>query len=185
MGIIEVIIIGIGLAMDAFAASVCKGLSIKNMNWKKGIVVGLYFGIFQGIMPLIGYILGKSFENFIIDIDHWIAFLLLGFIGVRMISEALKSLECPVGEINFKTMVPLAVATSIDALAVGVTFAFLNVNIVLAIAIIGIVTFILSIVGVKVGNIFGDRYKKKAEIFGGVILILIGIKILLEHLSII
>jgi putative Mn2+ efflux pump MntP len=172
--------------MDAFAVSICKGLSMKKMEWKKAGIIGLYFGGFQALMPVIGYLLGKSFESKITSIDHWIAFVLLAFIGLNMIREAFsKEEEKADDKIDFKTMFVLAVATSIDALSVGITFAFLNVNLILAISLIGIITFILSIIGVKVGNVFGDKYEAKAEFVGGVILILLGVKILLEHLGII
>ncbi len=186
MGIVEIIFIAIGLAMDAFAVSVCKGLSMKKMSWKKAIIIALYFGIFQALMPVIGYALGIGFEESIKFIDHWIAFCLLAFIGGNMIKEALSKEEDDNqnDDVNFKTMVVLAVATSIDALAVGVTFAFLNVNLIFAISIIGILTFIISLLGVKIGNVFGDKFEKKAELAGGIILILIGLKILLEHLGI-
>ena len=186
MGIVEIIFIAIGLAMDAFAVSVCKGLSMKKMSWKKAIIIALYFGIFQALMPVIGYALGIGFEESIKFIDHWIAFGLLAFIGGNMIKEALSKEEDDNqnDDVNFKTMVVLAVATSIDALAVGVTFAFLNVNLILAISIIGVLTFIISLLGVKIGNVFGDKFEKKAELAGGIILILIGLKILLEHLGI-
>lgn len=186
MGIIEILLISIGLGMDSFAVSVCKGLSMKKMDWKKAIVIGLYFGGFQALMPVIGYFLGKGFENTIASIDHWVAFILLGFIGIKMIKDALKKeSENSNDKVDFKTMIVLAIATSIDALAVGITFAFLNVNIVQAVSIIGIVAFVLSMLGVKIGNIFGDKYEKKAELIGGIILILMGLKILLEHLNII
>ena len=186
MGIIEIILIAVSLAMDAFAVSICKGLSMIKMDWKKAIIIGLYFGIFQGGMPLIGYFLGVGFEESIKFIDHWIAFGLLAFIGGNMIKEALsKNDEDEVDDsVDFKTMIVLAIATSIDALAVGVTFAFLNVNILLAVALIGIITFVISCIGVKLGNVFGDKYEKKAELAGGVVLVLIGLKILLEHLGI-
>ena len=186
MGIVEIIFIAIGLAMDAFAVSVCKGLSMKKMSWKKAIIIALYFGIFQALMPVIGYALGIGFEESIKFIDHWIAFGLLAFIGGNMIKEALSKEEDDNqnDNVNFKTMVVLAVATSIDALAVGVTFAFLNVNLIFAISIIGVLTFIISLLGVKIGNVFGDKFEKKAELAGGIILILIGLKILLEHLGI-
>lgn len=186
MGLIEIILISISLAMDAFAVSICKGLSMKKMDWKKAIIIGLYFGIFQGAMPIIGYILGVGFEESIRFIDHWIAFGLLVFIGGNMIREALskKSDDDEIDDkVDFKTMVVLAIATSIDALAVGVTFSFLNVNIVLAVSLIAIITFVISCFGVKLGNVFGDKYEKKAEITGGIVLILIGLKILLEHLG--
>ena len=185
MGIIELIVLSIGLAMDAFAVAVCKGLSMSKMNWKKACIVGAYFGIFQAAMPLIGYLLGISFQDKIASIDHWIAFVLLGAIGINMIKEAIsKDKESSNDSVKFKDMLILAIATSIDALAVGITFAFLKVNILLAISLIGIITFVLSIIGVKIGNIFGDKYEKKAEFAGGTILILLGIKILLEHLGI-
>ena len=183
MGIIEIILIGISLAMDAFAVAICKGLSMKKMEWKKAIIVGLYFGIFQGLMPLIGYMLGVGFESRIESFDHWIAFILLGFIGINMIKDSFKENDKSADDkIDFKTMFILGLATSIDALAVGITFAFLNVNMIIAINCIGIITFLLCIIGVKIGNVFGDKYKKKAEIAGGTILILMGLKILLEHI---
>ena len=185
MGFIELIILSIGLAMDAFAVAICKGLSMQKMNWKKASIIGLYFGGFQALMPLIGYLLGINFQEKITSIDHWIAFILLGIIGLNMVKEAIsKETEIAKDSIKFKDMLILAVATSIDALAVGITFAFLKVNILLAISLIGIITFIISVVGVKIGNVFGDKYEKKAEFAGGIILILLGIKILLEHLNI-
>ena len=185
MGFIELIILSIGLAMDAFAVAICKGLSMSKMNWKKASIIGLYFGGFQALMPLIGYLLGINFQEKITSIDHWIAFILLGVIGINMLKEAIsKDSEKQNDSIKFKDMLILAVATSIDALAVGITFAFLKVNILLAISLIGIITFIISVFGVKIGNLFGDKYEKKAEFAGGIILILLGIKILLEHLNI-
>lgn len=186
MGLVEIILIAISLAMDAFAVSICKGLSMKKMDWKKAIIIALYFGLFQGGMPLIGYILGVGFEESIKFIDHWIAFGLLAFIGGNMIKEALSKNEDDEvdDKVDFKTMIVLAIATSIDALAVGVTFAFLNVNIILAVSLIAIITFIISCFGVKLGNVFGDKYEKKAELAGGIVLVLIGLKILLEHLGI-
>ena len=183
MGLIEILLIAIGLAMDAFAVSICKGLSMTKMNWKKACIIGLYFGLFQAIMPVIGYLLGESFADSVNKIDHWASFILLGTIGINMIKEALSSdKETSNDSIDFKTMIALAIATSIDALAVGITFAFLNTNIYLSAAIIGIITFIISVIGVKIGNKFGDKYERKAQITGGTILIIIGIKILLEHL---
>ena len=171
--------------MDAFAVAVCKGLSMAKMKWKNACVVGMYFGGFQALMPLIGYLLGISFQKQIVNIDHWIAFILLATIGLNMIKEAIsKDAEKQNASIKFKDMLILAVATSIDALAVGITFAFLKVNIWIAITFIGIITFVISILGVKIGNIFGDKYEKKAEFAGGLILILLGVKILLEHLGI-
>ena len=186
MGIIELIILSVGLAMDAFAVAVCKGLSMSKMNWKKACIIGAYFGIFQALMPFIGYILGINFREQIVSIDHWVAFILLGIIGLNMIKEAVsKETEAANESINFKDMLILGVATSIDALAVGITFAFLKVNVGLAISLIGVITFIISVAGVKIGNVFGCKYEKKAELAGGLILILLGAKILLEHLHII
>lgn len=185
MGVIEIFLLGVGLAMDAFAVSICKGLSMKKMEWKKAIVIALYFGVFQALMPVVGFLLGVGFEEKITSIDHWIAFGLLSIIGINMIREAFDDKENEENDsVDFKSMIVLAVATSIDALAVGVTFAFLRVNVILAVAIIGIVTFIISMCGVKIGNVFGDKYESKAEVAGGVILILLGLKILLEHLGI-
>lgn len=186
MGLIEIILIAVSLAMDAFAVSICKGLSMKKMDWKKAIIIGLYFGVFQAVMPIIGYLLGVGFEESIKFIDHWIAFGLLAFIGGNMVKEALSKEDDEEvdDKVDFKTMIVLAIATSIDALAVGVTFAFLNVNIVLSVSLIGIITFVISCIGVKIGNVFGDKYEKKAELAGGIVLILIGLKILLEHLGI-
>lgn len=186
MGVLEIVLISIGLAMDAFAVAVCKGLSMKKMDWKKAIIIALYFGAFQALMPVIGYFLGVSFQDLVTQIDHWIAFALLGFIGVNMIKESFQEeSETANDSIDVKTMIVLAIATSIDALAVGITFAFLRVNVILAVLLIGIITFILSLIGVKIGNKFGDKYERKAELAGGIILILMGLKILLEHLGII
>lgn len=186
MGALEILLIGIGLAMDAFAVSICKGLSMKSMSWKKAIIVGLYFGGFQALMPAIGYLLGATFESLVTKVDHWIAFGLLTFIGINMLKEAFgKDEENQDDSVDFRTMVILAIATSIDALAVGITFAFLRVNMILASLMIGIVTFAICVIGVKIGNKFGDKYERKAETVGGLILILMGIKILLEHLGII
>lgn len=183
MGIIELIVLSIGLAMDAFAVSICKGLAMPKMKWKNAIIVGLYFGLFQALMPVIGYLLGISFKDAITSIDHWISFVLLAGIGINMIKEALsKDKEEANDSVKFKDMIILAIATSIDALAVGVTFAFLKVNIVLSVTLIGIITFITSIIGVKIGNVFGNKYEKQAELAGGIILIFLGVKILLEHL---
>ena len=169
--------------MDAFAVSICKGLSMPRMKWKNAIIIGLYFGYFQALMPALGYLLGVNFQDRISNIDHWVAFILLAVIGINMIKEAIsKDNDVHNDSIKFKDMIVLAIATSIDALAIGITFAFLNVNLILAISLIGVITFIISVLGVKVGNIFGDKYEKKAEFAGGIILILLGIKILLEHL---
>ena len=184
MGLIELFLIAVGLSMDAFAVSVCKGLAMPKCTFKKAAIVGLWFGGFQALMPAIGYILGAQFQEAIASIDHWIAFVLLVLIGGNMIHEALDNDEEEAdASLDVKTMFLLAVATSIDALAIGITFAFLKVNIIPAVCFIGIVTFIISFAGVKIGNIFGARYKNKAEIVGGVILILLGLKILLEHLG--
>ena len=184
MGLIELFLIAVGLSMDAFAVSVCKGLAMPKCTFKKAAIVGLWFGGFQALMPAIGYILGARFQEAIASIDHWIAFVLLALIGGNMIHEALDNDEEEAdASLNVKTMFLLAVATSIDALAIGITFAFLKVNIIPAVCFIGIVTFIISFAGVKIGNVFGARYKNKAEIVGGIILILLGLKILLEHLG--
>ena len=171
--------------MDAFAVAVCKGLSMAKMEWKKAVIIGGYFGIFQALMPFIGYLLGVNFQEQIVSIDHWVAFILLGVIGLNMIKEAIsKEVENANDSIKFKDMLILAIATSIDALAVGITFAFLKVNVGLAISLIGGITFAISIAGVKIGNVFGCKYEKKAEFAGGVILVILGTKILLEHLNI-
>lgn len=184
MGLIELFLIAVGLSMDAFAVSVCKGLAMPKCTFKKAAIVGLWFGGFQALMPAIGYVLGAQFQEAIASIDHWIAFVLLALIGGNMIHEALDNDEEEAdASLNVKTMFLLAVATSIDALAIGITFAFLKVNIIPAVCFIGIVTFIISFAGVKLGNVFGARYKNKAEIVGGVILIFLGLKILLEHLG--
>lgn len=180
----ELFILAVGLSMDAFAVSICKGLSIRALMPRHAVIVGLWFGAFQALMPLIGWLLGASFADKIAAVDHWIAFILLSLIGGNMIKEALgKDEEDCDPSLAPMTMLLLAVATSIDALAVGVTFAFLRVEILPAIALIGVCTFIISAAGVKVGNVFGTRYKSKAELFGGVVLVLIGLKILLEHLG--
>lgn len=185
MDMITLFTLAVGLSMDAFAVSVCKGLATDRLSFKEMGLAGLWFGGFQALMPVIGYFLGSQFKDKITAVDHWIAFLLLGFIGMNMVREAMsKEDACPVAGMEAKKMFPLAVATSIDALAVGVTFAFLEVNIVLAAGFIGVTTFVLSAVGVKAGNIFGVKYKARAELAGGVILILLGIKILVEHLGI-
>ena len=186
MDFFEIVLIGIGLAMDAFAVSVCKGLSMKKMDWRKAIIISLYFGIFQAVMPVIGCFLGTTFSGFVESVDHWIAFILLAIIGGNMIKDSTDDEnEKRNDNIDIKTMLLLAIATSIDALAVGITFAFFETNIGLAISIIGLITFILSIIGVKIGNRFGDKFQNKAELTGGIILIIIGLKILLEHLGII
>ncbi len=184
MGIAELFLIGVGLSMDAFAVAVCKGLNMKKVDKVYCLVIALFFGGFQALMPWLGWMLGSQFEKYIVSVDHWIAFALLAFLGGKMVLEALKKEEEKQEEVklDFKELFLLAVATSIDALAVGITFAFLNVNIVPAITLIGCTTFTITAGGVFIGNIFGSRFKEKAEILGGVILILIGVKILVEHL---
>lgn len=172
--------------MDAFAVAISKGLSMKKMIYKNVLIVGLYFGFFQALMPFIGYLLGKNFESFITSIDHWIAFILLSIIGINMIRECLKNDEEIYNDkFDIKTMVPLAIATSIDALAIGVTFSFLRINIYLSTLSIGIITFVTSMLGVIIGKKFGDKFEKKAQIIGGIILIIIGSKILLQHIGVI
>ncbi len=181
MSLWELFVIAVGLSADAFAVSVCKGLSVQKIKQNNIFTTGLYFGGFQAFMPLIGFWLGSSFSSLIANFDHWIAFILLGVIGFNMIKESRECAEKIEGLFNFKAMLPLAVATSIDALAVGITFAFLKVNIIPAVSLIGATTFILSCIGVIIGNKFGGKYKSKAELAGGIVLILMGIKILLEH----
>ena len=192
MSLFELFVLAVGLSMDAFAVSVCKGLSMRKITLKNAGIVGLYFGGFQAGMPLIGYFLGLQFKNYIMSVDHWIAFILLGFLGIKMIQEAMSKdddednkIEDENEMLSFKNMSILAVATSIDALAVGITLAFLQVDIVPAVSFIGIITFVLSMVGVKIGNVFGVKYKSKAELVGGIILIFMGVQILLEHIGII
>jgi len=183
MSFLELLLIAVGLSMDAFAVSICKGLSLQKLKPRHAALVGLYFGGFQALMPLVGWALGYRFERAIASIDHWVAFFLLSIIGVSMIQESRKTEELD-DDLSFRTMLVLAVATSIDALAVGITFAFLQVRILPAVGLIGVTTFLLSALGVYIGHVFGLRYKAKAELAGGVILILIGLKILLEHLGI-
>lgn len=183
MSLAELFLIAVGLSMDAFAVSICKGLSMQKMDVKNAVIIGLYFGGFQAFMPFLGYLLGSRFQSAITAYDHWIAFILLVIIGGNMVKESFeKEEECLDPSVAFLDMVVLAVATSIDALAVGVTFAFLKVQIISAVCFIGIITFTLSIAGVKMGTIFGMKYKSKAELAGGLILILMGLKILIEHL---
>lgn len=185
MSAIELLILAVGLSMDAFAVAVCKGLALKKVKPAQMALVGLWFGGFQALMPVIGYFIGVQFSSYITAIDHWIAFVLLALIGGNMVKEALsKDEEEADASLSVKKMLPLAVATSIDALAVGVSFAFLQVQIGLAAGFIGVVTFVLSAVGVKVGSLFGAKYKSRDELIGGVILILLGLKILLEHLGV-
>ena len=182
MNIFELLLLAVGLAMDAFAVSVCKGLSVERLKPRHPITAGLYFGGFQALMPLIGWLLGSQFESLIKSVDHWIAFGLLVLIGANMIRESFGKAEELNSSFSPKAMLPLAVATSIDALAVGVTFAFLEVSIVFAVSIIGAVTFVISAAGVRIGNVCGAKYKSRAELAGGVILIILGVKILIEHL---
>ena len=184
MSLWEVFVIAVGLSMDAFAVAICKGLSVGRVRGSHAVTAGIYFGGFQMLMPLLGYLLGVRFQEIIAGVDHWIAFLLLGLIGANMIRESRGGEEHVDSSFRPRSMLPLAVATSIDALAVGVTFAFLNVNILWAVTFVGVITFILSSIGVKVGHVFGLRYKGKAEFAGGLILVLMGCKILLEHLGI-
>lgn len=186
MGIIELLLAAVGLSMDAFAVAVCKGLALRKITLRHALTVGAWFGVFQALMPLLGYFLGVQFRDRIAAYDHWVAFILLALIGGNMIREALFSKEdkVPDAALSVRAMLPLAVATSIDALAMGVTFAFLNVNIFVSVLIIGCTTCLLSMAGVRIGGLFGDRYEKKAELLGGVILILLGLRILLEHLEI-
>lgn len=187
MSISELLLIAVGLSMDAFAVSICKGLATKKVGVKHMLIVGLWFGGFQALMPLIGYFLGSTFEEYITRFDHWVAFVLLALIGGNMIRGALSGEEEKANDsLGVREMLTLAVATSIDALAVGVTFALLpGVNIAAAVSFIGVITFVISAAGIKVGNAFGTKCKSKAELAGGVILILIGLKILLEHLGVI
>lgn len=186
MGFVELLLLAVGLSMDALAVSICKGLSIQRLKPRHAVTVGAWFGVFQALMPSIGYLLGAAFADLITAVDHWIAFLLLAIIGGNMIREARsKEEECCNPSLAFGEMLMLAVATSIDALAVGITFAFLRVDLLPAVSLIGVCTFLISAAGVKIGNVFGARYKSKAELLGGVVLILIGVKILLEHLGVI
>ena len=180
----ELFLIAVGLSMDACAVSICKGLATGQVRPRHAVTAGIYFGGFQALMPLMGYLLGVRFQSMIVAFDHWIAFVLLGFIGFNMIRESREEAECMDCSFGFRAMLPLAVATSIDALAVGVSFAFLKVNIMAAVVFIGCVTFVFSAAGVKIGSVFGARYKSKAELLGGVVLILMGTKILLEHLGV-
>jgi len=188
MGFGALLLLAVGLSMDAFAVSICKGLSMKKATVKAGAVCGVWFGGFQALMPLIGFFLGTMFADAIEAVDHWVAFGLLSIIGINMLKEAFsKECDCEQhdADLSAKTMFVMAIATSIDALAVGVTFAFLRVNIIAAVIFIGVITFTLSAIGVKIGNIFGSKYKSVSEFIGGAVLILMGLKILLEHLGII
>ncbi|WP_303136821.1 manganese efflux pump MntP family protein [uncultured Eubacterium sp.] len=187
--LVEFLLLGVGLAMDAFAVSICKGLAMRKVNKKQAVIIALFFGGFQAIMPVIGWLLCKGFQTYIEVFDHWIAFALLAFIGVKMIIETLREKEDDVvieemdPPLDMKEMLMLAIATSIDALAVGISLAALDRPIVESAAIIGVVTFVISIIGVYIGNFFGNRYKKRAELTGGIILVLIGVKILCEHMG--
>ena len=189
MSIIELLILAVGLSMDAFAVSICKGLALSKIRLRDCVIVGLWFGFFQALMPSIGYFLGASFEKYIAAFDHWIAFLLLAAIGANMIRESFsKESEPAVAALSFRAMLPLAVATSIDALAAGITFAFFLktiLSMLFAVTLIGLTTFLISAAGVKIGSVFGEKYKAAAERAGGIILILLGLKILLEHLGVI
>lgn len=179
----ELFFLAIGLSMDAFAVATCKGLSMQQFNKNHAVIIALYFGTFQVLMPAIGYLLGSRFQQSITAYDHWIAFILLAIIGGNMIKESFDpETETSSPSVHFKEMLILAIATSIDALAVGITFAFLQVSLIPAISTIGIITFVISVLGVKVGNVFGTKYRSKAEFAGGLILIVIGSKILMEHL---
>lgn len=185
MGLWELLIVGVGLSMDAFAVAIGKGLTMQRMRWKHAAITGLWFGVFQAVMPLAGYFLGTRFSGYIQRIDHWIAFVLLALIGGNMILESRKGEDAPVdGSFAPSRMLPLAVATSIDALAVGVTFAFLQVDIVSAVTLIGCTTFVISFAGVKIGTVFGERFSCKAEFIGGLLLVLMGCKIVLQHLGV-
>lgn len=186
MTFFELLLIAIGLSMDAFSVSICKGLTTKEFSWRMALVCGLWFGLFQALMPIIGYFLGAQFQEMIEAYDHWIAFGLLFLIGANMIREAIWGKEEEQdGSLGFKTMILLAIATSIDALAVGVSFACIQVKLWSSVLIIGITTFLFSVLGVKIGNVFGSKYEKSANIVGGIILIFIGLKILMEHLGVI
>lgn len=184
MSLIELFILAVGLSMDAFAVSICKGLSLRKIKAKHMCIAGLWFGGFQALMPLVGYFLGSFFSEMIEQYDHWVAFILLTIIGGNMIKESFGKDENVDSAMDFKSMLLLAIATSIDALAVGVTFAFLQVQIVPAVSFIGVVTFIFSAVGIKIGSLFGTKYRSKAELFGGIVLVLIGLKILLEGIGV-
>jgi putative Mn2+ efflux pump MntP len=184
MGLLEIILIAIGLSMDAFAVSITLGLRVKNPTLKESIIPGTYFGFFQAFMPFVGFFAGIYFANKIENYDHWIAFILLGIIGGKMLIESFSKKEEKISDnpFHFAKMLLLAIATSIDALVIGITFAFFNVNIFKAILIIGLTTFFISIAGMKIGNLFGERFKSKAEFFGGAVLVILGLKILIEHL---
>lgn len=188
MSFVELLLTAIALSMDAFAVSTCKGLNMRSMSWKRAGIIGLFFGGFQAFMPLIGWLLGRQFEHLITSIDHWVVFALLAFIGGKMIYEALKKDDgdgCPVEDkLDIKELIGLSFATSVDALAVGISFAFLNVKILPSVATIGVTTLLLSMAGVAIGQKFGAKYQDKAELAGGIVLVLIGLKVLLEGLGV-
>lgn len=188
MGFVEIFLIGIGLSMDAFAVSVCKGLAMHRISYARALVIALFFGMFQGVMPVIGWALGSTLAPYVTTVDHWIAFVLLAVVGGKMLWDAFhdegEGCTCDDGRLDVRELFALAIATSIDALAVGIGFSFLQINIVGAALVIGVTTFCLSIVGVVVGNRFGARFEKPSQIVGGIVLIVIGLKILLEHLGI-
>ena len=188
MSTIEIVLVGVSLAMDAFAVSTCKGLRMPKINYKHALIIALFFGVFQAVMPLIGWLLGSAFEKYITTFDHWIAFGLLLILGTKALVDAIRDKdddEEKEYKLDFKELTVLAIATSIDALAVGVTFAFLQVSLALSVSLIGVITFVLCLIGVMIGNKFGSKWKKPASIAGGVVLILMGVKILLEHLGVI
>lgn len=197
MSLFELFLVAVGLSMDAFAVAICKGLGMKKLDMRQALVIGLFFGGFQALMPTIGWFLGAQFASLVTPVDHWIAFILLAFIGGKMLFDAIKGddeSETPkdgegakggAPKLDLRELTMLAIATSIDALAVGITFAFLDVDIVLAASFIGVVTFVLSVIGVAVGNQFGSRWEKPSAIVGGVVLILIGVRILLEHIGVV
>ena len=187
MGILEIFLVGVGLSMDAFAVSVCKGLKMRRLSPGQTAVIALFFGGFQALMPLIGWLLGRQFETYITNIDHWVVFVLLAFIGGKMIVDAIREEEGVSdggNAFDIRELLVLAVATSIDALAVGISFAFLQMSIWVPISLIGVTTFVLSAIGVFIGHKFGARWESRAELAGGVILVLIGLKILLEHMGV-
>ena len=189
MSLLELFFIAVGLSMDAFAVAICKGLGMSRLNVRQAVVIAFFFGGFQALMPAIGWLLGAQFASFVTPVDHWIAFVLLAFIGGKMLVEALRGEDDDRSEVvdeklDLRELFMLAIATSIDALAVGITFAFLSVDIVPAASFIGVVTFVLSFAGVAIGHQFGARWEKPSTIAGGIVLILIGLKILLEHLGI-
>lgn len=183
MSVFTIIVVSFGLSLDAFAVSICKGLSVEKPHIKNALICGLYFGIFQALMPLIGYFIGFSFADIIKDYDHWVAFVLLSIIGLNMIKEGITNDTFCDPDFSFRAMFPLAIATSIDALVVGMSIAFLKSNIYISIIFIGIITFLMALIGTQLGFIFGQKFKKRAEILGGILLIFIGLKILFEHLE--